>query len=221
YARHLADAGEQGVAGGRVVDHRAADIGVAVEAQDATEQLRAEAVHHRHDDDQHGHRQGDADEGDDGDDRDAALLALGAQVTAGDRPLPAAEGPGGAEVTHAPSAFMASSSDRVWRSPVARRFSSTSPEARPLGPITSCQGRPIRSMVANLAPARSSVSSSSGSLPAFSRASWALAQAGAPAASQGFRLTMPTPKGATASGQMMPFSSWLASMMAPSRRETP
>ncbi len=32
---------------------------------------------------------------------------------------------------------------------------------------------------------------------------------------------MPTPNGATASGQMMPASSWLASMIAPTSRETP
>jgi hypothetical protein len=32
---------------------------------------------------------------------------------------------------------------------------------------------------------------------------------------------MPTWKGVTPSGQMMPFSSWLASMIAPTRRDTP
>ena len=34
-------------------------------------------------------------------------------------------------------------------------------------------------------------------------------------------LIRPTPNGATLSGQMMPASSWLASMIAPIRRETP
>jgi hypothetical protein len=40
-------------------------------------------------------------------------------------------------------------------------------------------------------------------------------------ASVGFRSISPTRKGATLSGQMMPASSWLASMMAPTRRDTP
>ncbi len=41
------------------------------------------------------------------------------------------------------------------------------------------------------------------------------------AASPARRLMTTTSNGATASGQMMPASSWLASMIAPSRRETP
>ena len=45
------------------------------------------------------------------------------------------------------------------RSPLARRFSSTVPALRPRGPMVSCHGRPIRSMSANFAPARSSRSS--------------------------------------------------------------
>ncbi len=57
-------------------------VDVAVEAEDAGQKLGAEAVHHRHDDDQHRHGQHDADEGDAGDQRHAALLALGAQVAA-------------------------------------------------------------------------------------------------------------------------------------------
>ena len=44
-------------------------------------------------------------------------------------------------------------------SPVRRLVSSTVPPLRPRGPTVIRQGRPIRSMVANLAPARSSRSS--------------------------------------------------------------
>ena len=51
------------------------------------------------------------------------------------------------------------------------RFNSTTPSARPLGPTTSCHGRPIRSAVANFAPGRASVSSRSGSIPAAESAS--------------------------------------------------
>ena len=49
--------------------------------------------------------------------------------------------------------------DSSRRSPVARFLSSTVPAFRPRGPTTSCQGRPIRSMSANLTPGRSSRSS--------------------------------------------------------------
>ena len=46
-------------------------------------------------------------------------------------------------------------------------------------------------------------------------------QAALVAASPGLRLIRPTWKGATGSGQTMPASSWLASMIAPTSRETP
>ena len=41
------------------------------------------------------------------------------------------------------------------------------------------------------------------------------------AASSGRRLTSPIRNGATLSGQTMPFSSWNASIRAPTRRDTP
>ena len=46
-------------------------------------------------------------------------------------------------------------------------------------------------------------------------------QAWSVALSPTFRLRMPTSKGATASGQMMPASSWEASIMAATRRDGP
>ena len=48
-----------------------------------------------------------------------------------------------------------------------------------------------------------------------------LAQAASVAASPVLRLISATSKGATASGQMMPASSWLASMIAATRRLGP
>ncbi len=53
----------------------------------------------------------------------------------------------------------------ISRVPPARFLTSTLPSARPFGPISTCQGRPIRSAVANLLPARSSRSSYSASTP--------------------------------------------------------
>ena len=124
----------------RIVQQRSADIDVAVETEDAAEQLGAKTVHHRHDDDQHGHGQGDSDEGDDRDDGHAAVLALGAQIAAGDRPLPGrrkglrVSGRRDRDLAHAPQGLQrrrpAAGSAR---SPVARRFSSTMPLASPLG----------------------------------------------------------------------------------------
>ena len=55
--------------------------------------------------------------------------------------------------------FTAASIERLSRSPVARFLTSTWPSFSPRGPTISCHGRPIRSMPANLPPARLSVSS--------------------------------------------------------------
>ena len=51
------------------------DDDVPVEAEDLGEQLVAEAVHHRHDDDQRGDAEHDAGEGEAGDDGDEAFRA--------------------------------------------------------------------------------------------------------------------------------------------------
>src|SRR6185369_11861917 len=68
HRRHLDDVGKRAHALYRgvalvAVENAAGDVDVAVEPQDAAEQLRPEAVHHGHDDDQHRHGQGDADKG--------------------------------------------------------------------------------------------------------------------------------------------------------------
>jgi len=60
---------------------------VPVEPEDAVEQFGAEAVHHRHDDDQRGNAQRDADQRNDGDDGHRRLLAAGPEIAPGDHPL--------------------------------------------------------------------------------------------------------------------------------------
>src|SRR5580698_3052301 len=59
----------------------------------------------------------------------------------------------------AASACSAASTVSSRRSPLARCLSSTRPPSSPRGPTTNCHGSPIRSILENLAPARSSVSS--------------------------------------------------------------
>ncbi len=66
---------------------RGADLEMGVEAEHALHQLGAEAVHHRHDDDQGRHAQQDAGEGEAGDDGDEAFLPAGPQVAEGDGPF--------------------------------------------------------------------------------------------------------------------------------------
>ena len=60
---------------------------VAVEAEDLAEQFLAEAVHHRHDDDQGGDAQHDAEEGEAGDDRYESFLAPRPQVAQRQHPF--------------------------------------------------------------------------------------------------------------------------------------
>ena len=87
-----------------------------------------------------------------GDDGDEALFPARAQVPEGDETLERGK-------DHAPSRCSAASTLSSTFSPVLRFFISTWPLAAPRGPTTSCHGRPIRSISANLAPARSSRSS--------------------------------------------------------------
>ena len=65
---------------------------VAGNAEDAAEELGAEAVHHAHDDDEGGNPQDDACDRQRGDHRDGALAPPGAQITPGDGPFERAEG---------------------------------------------------------------------------------------------------------------------------------
>ena len=76
-------------------------------------------------------------------------------------------------------------------------------------------------IVASFAPGRSAVSSISTSAPAAPSLAYSSSVAESQAPSPTFRFTSPMSKGATGSGQTIPFSSWLASMMPPTRRETP
>ena len=60
---------------------------MGIDAEDLVGQLMGEAGHHRRDDDKGGHPQGDPPDGDEGDQRDKGLLALGLQVAAADEKL--------------------------------------------------------------------------------------------------------------------------------------
>ena len=62
---------------------------VAVEAEDLVEQLLAEAVHHRHDDDERRDAEHDAEERKAGDDRDKSFLAPRAQIAQRQHPFEA------------------------------------------------------------------------------------------------------------------------------------
>src|SRR5580693_6195903 len=69
---------------------------IAVEAQDAGEQIGAKPVHHRHDDDQGGDTERDPEQRKDRDDRDEPFLPPRPQITERDHPLEGAEHQGGA-----------------------------------------------------------------------------------------------------------------------------
>src|ERR1035437_8876236 len=62
-------------------------------------------------------------------------------------------------IRYLPSKSSAAAGLIISREPPARFFTSTLPSVRPRGPISTCQGMPIRSAVANFPPARSSRSS--------------------------------------------------------------
>ena len=64
---------------------------MAVEAEDAAEQLGAEPVHHRHHDDQRRDAERDAEQREDRDDRDEPFLPARPQIAERDHPLEGAE----------------------------------------------------------------------------------------------------------------------------------
>ena len=66
---------------------------MAVEAEDLVEQFLAEAVHHRHDDDEGRNAEHDAEEREPGDDRDESLFAPRPQVAQRQHPFERCEGP--------------------------------------------------------------------------------------------------------------------------------
>src|SRR6185312_14869113 len=76
--------GEIVVTGQRTL--RRIDIDMPVEAEDAAQKLGAEAIHHRHSDDESRDTQRDTGQREDRDDRDKAFLAPRAQITEGDQP---------------------------------------------------------------------------------------------------------------------------------------
>jgi len=75
-------------------------VEVAVEAQNVAQQLRPKAVHHRHDDDQRGDPQHDAEEREAGNDGDEAFPAPRPQVTPGKQPFKRRERQGARDILH-------------------------------------------------------------------------------------------------------------------------
>ena len=132
----------------------ALDAELAADARHLAQHLDAKAVHHRHDDDQRADAQRDADQREAGDDRDEALLAAGAQIAQGDRGARRRRRPCCARLRLSRTAGRPGRTAASSRSPVLRFLSSALPAATPLGPTITCQGMPIRSMSANLAPGR-------------------------------------------------------------------
>src|SRR5579883_594141 len=133
---------------------RTVDAEIAVDADYVRDELRTEPVHHGHHDDQRRHAERDPQQREDGDHRDETLLAARPQIAECHHALKGAE-----RHQRAESLLNAASGESSSRLPVLRSLSSTTPWARPRGPTVSCQGRPIRSMVANFAPGDSSRSS--------------------------------------------------------------
>ena len=93
----------------------ALDDGMAVEADDLVEQLRAEAVHDAHDDDQRGDPKRDRDQADRRDEEDEPFALARKQITASEHPLGAVE-------DHAVSLANALFDASSCFSPVERRF---------------------------------------------------------------------------------------------------
>src|SRR5690606_2817180 len=143
------------------------DREMPVEAEDLAQQFLAEAVHHRHDDDQRRHADGDAGQGECGNDGNEGVLAAGAQIAPGNEELEARERPvavaGGRRscaqtwprlcgTIRSFSRATAPAIGSVSRSPLARCLISACPSLSPRGPMISWYGMPIRSAVANLPP---------------------------------------------------------------------
>src|SRR5579863_10072192 len=105
---------------------------MAVEAEDAAEELLAEAVHYRHGDDERRDAERDPRQRENGDDRDEAFLAARAQVAEGDQALERTKGHQGAATR-----LSAASAAISLRSPLLRFFTSTTLLATPRGPMTS------------------------------------------------------------------------------------
>src|SRR5262245_5964117 len=91
---------------------------MAVQPEDLVEQLLAEAVHHRHHDDQRRDAEHDAEEREARDDRNESLTPPRAQVAQREHPFEAREGPGPGLVAHqSPSTSGISSDSGGFRPP--------------------------------------------------------------------------------------------------------
>src|SRR6202035_1880036 len=224
---------------------------MAVEAENLVQQFVAEAVHHGHHDDQRGDAKHDAQEGETGDDGDKSFLATCPQIASRQQPLEWRERWGSnwlahgfihspiftrfglivaatadiparaVDNRHEVSRATTSAGLRFSRVPSLRRFISILPSASPFGPTKICQGIPIRSAAANLAPARWSVSSYRTSTPLAVSSRYSCSQAASVSAARCLRVEIAARNGATDSGHLMPASSWQASMIAPTSRDTP
>src|SRR5262245_8924218 len=104
---------------------------MAVQAKDLFQELLAEAVHHRHHDDERGDAQEYADERETGDDRDEPFLAPRAQITQRQHPLEAAEGPRAGRFAHRCS----KGPDSEARCPLTRTSESKGLTSTSTGPV--------------------------------------------------------------------------------------
>src|SRR6185295_15824806 len=136
------------------------DGGMPAEAEDFIQEFGAKAIHYRHDDDEGRDAERNSEEGEDGDNGNEAFAALGAQVAHGQHPFESRKRPRvGERLAHQALKRPATwSSGTFCLSPDLRFLSSATPSLMPRGPIMTCQGKPMRSIVANFAPGRSSVS---------------------------------------------------------------
>ena len=138
---------------------RPIDVHVPVEAEDPAEQLGAEAVHHRHHDDQRRDAERDAEKREAGDDRDEAFLR-GARADSGSASSPLEGGRTGAYRRSSRARSSGAERQRVERDSSCALAGGAVLQldraglAAPRGPMISCQGRPIRSIVGELGARR-------------------------------------------------------------------
>ena len=217
-SRQCADPGHQLLVVVELLAGVGLDRDVAVDAEDARHQFDLEAAHDRGDDDQRRDAEGDADQGENGDDRDEALAFAGAQIAAGDRRVRMLRTwvRSGSSAGDARQCVLGSQFHPLRRSRgasvrpcppprrAARRRSATdgpSDRRRRISPRPGPRDRRTR----RCRRARRTHARTARRTPA----------------SPTFRLRIAALNGAMLSGQMMPSSSWLASITAPTSRDTP
>ena len=125
----------------KVVAADLVDDDMSVEPENLVEQLLAEAVHHRHHDDERRHAEQDAEKREAGDDRDEPFLAAGAQIAQSQHPLERGERPGvGGWRGHVPKASRNVPLGRVRPKCAGRR--SARPAASPPHRASGSHARP-------------------------------------------------------------------------------